>query len=181
MMELDELKSAWNSFKTPALSSEDIQKMLSENNHPVLKKIRKQLTIEITGWTIFLACYYTMFDGDNKPLWINVVLIVSILIPIMHSLMGYRFKRFFDHRLSLRDSLSNYVARVKNYAVISVITRQLYLAGFLLFFSYGSVFETANYSVMTVMGLIIFLQLLISCGIWIKRLKNLRQSLNSFS
>ena len=95
-MELTELKQVWDTVEIPVKSTDDIKLMLSENNHPVLKKIRKQLTIEIIGWSVFLICYYSMFDGDHKPIWINIILVVSVLLPLIHNLLGYRLAKYLS-------------------------------------------------------------------------------------
>lgn len=178
-MEINELKSAWDAVKTPSVSTEEIKVMLSENRHPVLKGIRRQMTIEITGWIIFLSCYYTMFDGDMKPLWINLVLVLAILMPLIHNLLGYRFAKYPVHGTNMRESLKSYLVKIKIYAVVSVLLRQIYLAGVLWFFTYGLSFHTIKYILLVI--LVIFLvQLLASCGIWAKRLKNLKDTISSF-
>jgi hypothetical protein len=180
-MELNELKSTWNTVKTPTISTSEIQIMLAENKHPILKEIRKQLTIEIIGWFIFLMCFYSMFDGDKKPAWINILLILSVLLPIIHSLMGYRFAKYLVQGANIQESLKNYLAKVKIYAIISIISRQIYLTGLLLFFTFGLSFNTSKYILLAVIGLIFLIQLFISCKIWAKRLKTLGNSLQSFS
>ena len=179
-MELHELKSTWNTVKTPTISTSEIQVMLSENKHPVLKGIRKQLTIEIIGWTIFLLCYYSMFDGNMKPLWVNILLISSVLLPVIHNLMGYRFSKFLVHGSNIQESLKNYLAKVKIYAIISIISRQIYLTGLLLFFTYGLSFNTSKYISLAVIIVIFLIQLLLSCKIWAKRLKNLGNAIKTF-
>lgn len=176
-MEINELKSAWNAVKTPSVSTEEIKVMLSENKHPVLKGIRRQMTIEITGWIIFLLCYYTMFDGDKKPLWINLVLVLAVLMPLIHNLLGYRFAKYAVHGTPMRESLENYLSRIKIYAVVSVLLRQIYFAGVLWFFTYGLSFHTIYY----VLLVIFLVQLLVSCRIWTKRLKNLKDTISAFS
>jgi len=180
-MELNELKSTWNTVKAPAISTTEILHMLSENKHPVLKDIRKQLTIEIIGWCILLICYYSMFDGDKKPVWINILVVLSILLPLTHNFMGYRFAKYLVQGTNIHESLKNYLSKVKIYAVISIISRQIYLAGLLLFFTYGLSFNTDKYIPLVVIGLTYLIQLIISCRIWAKRLKSIRSSLNSFS
>ncbi|KIO76122.1 hypothetical protein TH53_16735 [Pedobacter lusitanus] len=180
-MELNDIKSTWNTTKTPEMSETAIQAMLSENKHPVLKGIRKQLTIELLGWGIFLSCYYTMFDGNLKPMWVNILLILSVLFPILHNLTGYRFAKYLIHGTSLRESLKNYLSKVKIYAVIAVISRQIYLTGLLLFFTYGLSFNTSRYLSLTVITLIFLVQLWLSVRLWTKRLNHLRNSLITFN
>ncbi|ULT25214.1 hypothetical protein KUH03_41430 [Sphingobacterium sp. E70] len=165
-------------MKTPEISPREIQKMLSENRHPVLKNIRKQLTIEIIGWCIFLTCYYTMFDGDRKPVWINILLVFSILLPIIHNLMGYRFAKYLVQGSNIQESLKNYLAKVKRYAAISIISKQLFLIGLLLFFTYGLSFNTNKSISLVIIGLLFIIQLLLTFRIWAKRLAGLEKSIN---
>lgn len=179
-MEFNELKATWNAVRTPTISTTEIQAMLSENRHPVLKGIRKQLTIEIIGWCMFLSGYYTLFDGNLKPLWINILLVLSVLLPLIHNLMGYRFAKYLVHGTNIHESLKNYLSKVKIYAIISIISRQIYLAGLLLFFTYGLNFNTSKYVLLAVIGLIFLIQLLLSVRIWANRLKNLGNAIAIF-
>nr|WP_288810961.1 hypothetical protein [uncultured Sphingobacterium sp.] len=179
-MEFNELKATWNTVKTPQVSPNDIKKMLSENNHPVLKRIRKQLTIEIIGWSMFLVCYYTMFDGEQKPIWINMLLVIAILSPIIHSLMGYRFSKYLVWGSNIQEMLKNYLSKVKTYGITSIILRQIYLIGLLIFFSYGLSFNSNRYIVMSVVALIGVIQLVITCRLWKNRVNDLRNSFKSF-
>ena len=179
-MEFNELKATWNTVKTPQVPPKDIKKMLSENNHPVLKSIRKQLTIEIIGWSIFLVCYYTMFDGEKKTIWINMLLVIAILAPFIHSLMGYHFSKYLVWGTNIQEMLKNYLSKVKTYAIISIILRQIYLIGLLIFFSYGLSFNSNRYIVMCVIAIISVIQLVITCRLWKNRVKDLRNSFKSF-
>lgn len=180
-MELSELKSTWNTVETPEISAAEIKDMLSENKHPVLKGIRKQLTIEIIGWSAFLAFYYTMFDGDLKPLWINLLLILCVLLPIIHNLTGYHFSKHLVHGTTIQESLRNYLAKIKRYALISIILRQLYLTGLLLFFTYGLSLNVNKYVSLAIISLVFLIQLLLTYRIWAKRLTTLKNSLDTFS
>lgn len=67
------------------------------------------------------------------------------------------------------------------YAIVSVISRQIYLIGLLLFFTYGLSFNNSKYISLVVIGLIFIIQLVVIVGIWAKRLKSLGNSLNYFS
>jgi len=180
-MEFNELKSTWNTVKTPEISSIEMRKMFSENRHPALKSIRKQLIIEIIGWCILLICYYTMFDGDKKPVWINILLVFSILLPVIHNLMGYRFAKYLVQGTNIQESLKNYLAKVKRYAAISIISKQLFLIGLLLFFTYGLTFNTSKYISLVIIGLIFTIQIVLTYRIWAKRLAGLEKSINLLS
>lgn len=179
-MELDALKSAWKNIESPVKTPEEIQQMLKENNHPVLKGIRKQLLIELIVWSAFLMVYYTMFDGDQKPLLINILLVVSVGSALVHNLTGYGLSKYLVAGTSVRASLQHYLLKVKTYAVISVISRILLMAGFLLFFSYNISFNTSKYLALSIAILLFILQLILLCRIWLQRLKRLNTTLTAF-
>lgn len=178
-MELDELKNDWNNLKTPETPVTDIQAMLSAGNHPVLKGIRRQVITEVVGWSAFLLCYYTMFDGDRKPLWLNAVLVVSVLFPVVHSLMGYSFSRFLVNGVTLKQSLTNYLAKVKVYALVSIAARLLFAAGLLLFFTYGLSFN-GRYYLIAIIGAIFLFQVAMLGRLWARRLNSIRMAVTEF-
>lgn len=180
-MELTELKDAWNTVDTPVKSTDDIKLMLSENRHPVLKKIKRQLTIELIGWSAFLICYYTMFDGGHKSIWINIVLIVSVLLPLAHNLMGYRFAKYLVDGPTIRETLTNYLSKMKIYAIVSLSCRLLLITGLLLFFTNGISFDTKRAVSLAVILLIFSIQLFILSGLWMKRLKRLENTIMIFN
>jgi hypothetical protein len=178
-MELDELKSAWKNIEIPAKTTEEIQLMLLENKHPVLKKIRMQLTVEIIIWSIFLFCYYTMFDGDKKPVIINIILISGIFLSLVHNLMGYRSTKYLVNGITIKESLESYLSGVKRYAIVSVLSRVLLMIGFILFFTYGIHFNAGKYVSLAVIILIFLIHLLLLYRLWAGRLKSLRISVES--
>ncbi|TJZ63197.1 hypothetical protein FAZ15_02575 [Sphingobacterium olei] len=179
-MELNDIKTTWSTVESPRVSDQEIRDMASEKMHPVLSGIRKQLTIEIIAWSIFLICYYSMFDGDKKPVWINIVLVLSVLIPIIHNLLGYRIAKYPVQGTNIRESLNRYKSKVKVYAIASIITRQIYLSGFLLFFFNGVNFNPGKYISLAIIISIFLVQLFISYRIWAKRVKILGSALTSF-
>src|SRR5436189_4576238 len=89
-MELEDLKSEYQNAGKASLSKENIQKMIVENNHRVLKGIKIQLLIETVLWAIFLSVYYNIFDGHLKsPLW-NALLVVSVIFILAHNVLGFQ-------------------------------------------------------------------------------------------
>jgi hypothetical protein len=180
-MEIDELKSVWKNIETPAKTTEEIQLMLLENKHPILKKIRKQLTLEIIIWSVFLFCYYNIFDGDKKPMAINIILISGFLLSLVHNLMGYRSTKYLLNGSTIKESLENYLSGVKSYAIISILSRVLLMTGFILFFTYGIHFNAGKYLSLAVIILIFLIQLFLLYRLWAGRLKNFRISVESLA
>lgn len=179
-MELNDIKTTWSTVESPRVSDQEIRAMASEKMHPTLSGIRKQLTIEIIVWSIFLICYYSMFDGDKKPVWINILLVLSVLVPIIHNLMGYRIAKYPVQGTNIRESINKFRSKVKIYAIVSIITRQIYLMGLLLFFTYGITFNPSKYISLAIISSIFLLQLFMSYRIWAKRVKNLGIAVESF-
>lgn len=180
-MELSELKNAWNNIESPTNTAEQIQSMLLEKKHPVLKKIRIQLTIEIIGWSAFLLCYYTMFDGDRKPVWINIILVISVLLPLIHNLLGYGFAKYLINGNTIKESLERYLAKVKIYVIVSVISRILFISGLLFFFTYGLSLNTHKYLLLIMAVSIFVIQLIFLYTLWMKRIRILHNSLVAFN
>lgn len=179
-MELDQLKSGWNTLDVPAKTTEELKTMLLESKHPVLKEIRKQFIIEIAGWSAFLFCYYTMFDGDQKPLWVNLVLIITMLSSLLHNLSGYSFSRFLPGGDSIKASLDRYMKKIRTYASISIFSRILLISGFMLFFTFNIQFTTTKYLLLAAAALVFVLQLLWLSRLWTKRISALRNTINNF-
>jgi len=181
-MEFDELQSVWKGLKPPAKTDEEIKEMLKENKHPVLKSIRKQFTIEIAGWLAFLMCYYTMFDGSNKPFFVNITLIIAVLTPLIHNLYGYNFARYLGNAPTIKISLEKYMHRMTIYMIRSIVSRIIFLCGLMLFFSYNINFNTPKYFVLVAMILLLILiQAFFLYKIWSKRIADIRETLNGFS
>ena len=180
-MELDDFKSGWKEMDVQPKAQEEILSMLKENRHPVLKGIRKQLILEILAWLALLFCFYTMFDGDQKPLLINICLVVSVVFPLIHNLMGYNFSKNLITGLNIRESLQNYLSKVKTYAFVSVTCRLLYTSGLLLFLTAGIEFDSKKYCTLALIALVVALQMLLLSRIWFMRIKNLRRTIETFS
>ncbi|TDQ11761.1 hypothetical protein [Pedobacter metabolipauper] len=180
-MELDDLKSTWNTAEPLAKTNSEIVIMMKENKHPVLKGIKRQMIIEVTFWIAFLACYYTMFDGASRPVHINVVLAVSVLIPILHNLYGYHMAKHLVVGESLTASLKKYIHRIKKYAASTILSRIVFVTGLMVFFSYTIQFNMARYYSLAAIILICIVQLFLLYKIWEKRIKNLNNILDMLS
>ncbi|MRG44726.1 hypothetical protein GFS24_06355 [Chitinophaga sp. SYP-B3965] len=131
---MDPLKAAWKGEDTNTKSTADIKKMLKENKHPVLKKIRTQMIIEILAFSVIGVVYYDFFDGHQKPLYANIILVVSLLLVIVHNVIGYLSARNPVKGSNMRASLEKYLSDLKIFARLSILSRILYAAGLLTFF-----------------------------------------------
>ena len=178
-MELDEMKSYWNAGVTDQKSNEEIRLMFKENRHPVLKGIRQQITIELLGFTAFLLCYYSMFDGQDKPMVINIMLVTALLAQLMHHLYGYLLTKNMVSDASISVSLSVFIRKFSAYVFGSLLLRASLLAAIVIFFTYNTHFSTFRYYCLVAICLIFLMQLLLQYRIHAKRIVHLRGTLQA--
>ncbi|EDM38086.1 hypothetical protein PBAL39_00687 [Pedobacter sp. BAL39] len=178
-MELDEMKSYWNAGGTDQKTIDEIKVMLKENKHPVLRGIRRQITIEMVGFTAFLLCYYSMFDGQNKPMVINVMLIAALLAQLLHHLYGYHLSKHLVNGSSVSASLSNFIGKFSVYVFGSLLLRAMMLSALIIFFTYNTNFNAFRYYCLAAICVIFLMQMLLQYRIHAKRIVHLRGTLHA--
>lgn len=173
-MELDDLKSDWKNLTSDTKPTEDLRQMIQENNHPVLKGIKKQLVIETALFTILLLAYYSGFDGSQKPLYANIVLVAAILLVIVHNILGYLSAQNIVAGSNLKESLKNYLTKVKRYALVSVASRVIAFICLIAFFGSTVSFSGSKHLVLLGVLLIVSVQVFFLSKIWKKRIRSLK-------
>ena len=88
-MELENLKSGWKNIDFERKSEIELEQMTLLKNHPILHKIRIKILIESIALCLLLLVYYDWFDGHQKPLYANLLLVLSILARIGNNIFGY--------------------------------------------------------------------------------------------
>ncbi len=168
-MEIEHLKSDFQNAGKTSVSKENIQKMIQDNSHPVLKSIKKQLLIETVLWAIFLAVYYNIFDGHLKsPLW-NILLVVAVLFILVHNALGFQITSNPINGKTILESLKNYQTKIQHYAVISIVTRVLAIAILLGYFMSTITFTREKLFSLGLIALIFPIQIYLLQRVWIKR------------
>jgi hypothetical protein len=179
-MEYDALKSAWQSIAIMPKTNTELNSMMQESAHPVLKRIRRQLIIESTAFTVFLFVYYDFFDGDRKPLYVNVLLVAAVLLVIMHNIMGYMLTRRRIKGDNIKQSLKDYLFKMKVYAVASIASRVLAAGCLLLFFTSVISFTMSKYLILTGMIFVFIVQVVLLLRIWMERTRRMKEIVSSF-
>lgn len=177
-MNADNFKSTWKDMPTASTTPEALGKMIQENRHPVLKGIRRQLIIEIIGWGAFLLVYYDFFDGDKKPFYANVLLVVAIGLMLIHNIAGYFVHRNKISGTNLSQSLQQYLSGLKNYARISILSRVVSIGAFLLFFMVTIQWTPHKYWLLTLL-LVIPVQVFLLYKVWASRIKQISNNIAS--
>ena len=179
-MESDNLKSIWKTVPTEQKSIVVLTQMLKESNHPVLKAIKKQVIFELVAFSFFLFCYYTMFDGAEKPLYINLILVLAIAVNMYHHLKGYQLQQYFRAGKNLNEDLKTFVARLQSYQVETIISKIVFIAGLATFFVYGIEFTEKKWWAIACILIVFIGQLIWLNSIWSKRINKIKLTIKEF-
>jgi len=134
-MEFKNLKSSWKHIEATKKSKTELEKMTQLKHHPVLNKIRLKLIIETIALSFLLFIYYDWFDGNQKPLYANLVLILGILTYITTNVISYVAIKNTHFNQNLKDTIHNYIAKIKRLSLFSICSSIIYTGSFLFFFS----------------------------------------------
>jgi hypothetical protein len=179
-MEQDDLKSAWQNMNAGQKTNAELSSMMRERTHPVLKRIRKQLILESISFALFLFVYYDFFDGDRKPVYANVLLVSAMLFAIIHNIAGYMLTKRSVKGDTIKQSLEGQLLKMKGYAMVSVAGRVL-IAGCLLFFFVSVItFNTNKYWILVGLIVVIIIQIVLLSAIWVKRIRQMKTTIDLF-
>ena len=178
-METTDLKSLWQAIPTAIKKNEQLVGMLKESNQPVLKHIKKQLILESTGLFLFLICFYTMFDAEQKPIWVNILMLLAISAPIVHNIKGYLMYQEKIEATNLKASLNTYLIRIKNYTIQVLICRVIFVTGILFFFTYNIILTPQKWLMLGMIGLVFGFQMWFLYQIWMKRINRIKLNIKS--
>lgn len=174
---MDPLKAAWNSTPTPSRNAADIAAIVDKHASPVMREIRKQLIIELLGYTAFLVVYYDFFDGDKKPLYLNALLVIAVLFLLAYNVFGYTLAKKPVMGNSLLESMQQQVQQLKRYALVSVSCRIFAMAGIFSFFLANIHWDNSKYTAVSVIVIVTLLALFVHRTIWAGRIKRLRNTI----
>lgn len=179
-MEQDALKSAWQNMNAGQKTNAELSSMMREQTHPVLKRIRKQLMLEAIFFTIFLFVYYDFFDGDRKPVYANVLLVSAMLLAIIHNIAGYMLTTRSVKGDTIKQSLQGQLLKMKKYAMVSVAGRVLIAACLLFFFISVITFNAGKYWILAGLIVLIVIQIALLTAIWVKRIRQMKTTIDLF-
>ena len=177
-MEQDPLKSAWQGINPKAKSNTELQRMLKEGTHPMLKGIRKQMIIETVAYITFLCIYYNAFDGDRKPLGMNILLVAAMLLAIGHNIFNYLFTKRRTEGDNLHQSLNNQLSQMKIHATVSIASRVLMAACLLGFFTAVINFNTSKYWLLAGGIAVYIIQMALLSRIWLGRIRQMKATIS---
>jgi uncharacterized membrane protein len=172
-MEIEEIRKEWQSIRTPQIDLDRLRDMTLEKSHPVLSSIRKQFTIELIGWSAFLIVCFTGLDADQKPILTNAILILSVTLPMIFNIYGYRLSKELIAGPDISSSLKNRIALLRRFAIVSVVLRIMLITG-VGYFLISTVNITQGKLTLLAAGSVVSIfQLYLLVRIWKKRMGKL--------
>lgn len=179
-MDIQDLKTNWKKINYSPKNDAELKKMTTVKNHPVLKRIKIKLLIETLAISLFLTLYYSGFDGVEKPIYANVLLILGAIAYILNGILGFRTIQRPIQGDNLKKSMKNYFNKIKNISKLSLGVSIFYTICLLLFFG-----STINYNGekkwIVLFGIIVLIQAFFwSSRIWKSQLNKLAIQIENF-
>lgn len=179
-MELDDLKPNWQKSSHAIKSKTEIQKMMQLKNHPKLNRVRIKIITETAFLIAFLLICNTIFDGENKPVWVNVILLSSTVLFILNNIGGYLVLLNPVRGNNLAQSVSCFHWKIKKLSVLSLVTAFLFGASVILFFTSTITFTPEKYFLLAGMTTSLFIGIYFSWKNWTYRIKQITRTALEF-
>lgn len=176
-MKIEELRKEWQSIKTPQIDLARLKDMTIEKSHPVLSGIRKQLIIELIGWSAFLIICFTGLDADQKPILTNVILIISVILPMIFNIYGYRLSKELIAGPDISSSLQNRIDSLRRFAIGSIVLRIMLITGVGYFFISTINVDQRKLMLLGAGSVFLIFPFYLLVRIWTKRLRKLSRNL----
>lgn len=174
-MNIDDLKSDWQSAGQESLSEKELAMMTRVRNHPTLRKLRVKFMTEIAGLTAFLFLFYDGFDGAEKPLIINISLVISIIIYITNNVLSYFHIQNPLVSGNIREALAKQTRSLKKLAVLSLTSSVVYAAALIFFLTYQTAFTQRKYIILSVLIITFLLLFYYSWITWQRKITHFKQ------
>lgn len=174
-MELNDLKSEWGNIGGQGKTQANLEAM-TKASQP-LKKIRLRLLIEGACLLFFIVVYYDWFDGHQKTWEVNALLIIGVLFNLGNDILGYFSLRMPQSGLSVKESLSRYLMRVRRLSFYSKIASAGFLGSILTFYLSIVDFTPKKYLIVVVLFLILVATGYFTHQFWKRRITSLEQAL----
>lgn len=176
-MEIDSLKEVWKNSSRTTDVQPNLGLMTEAKNNPRLKRVKKRLLIESFATIAFTALYYTALDGNEKPLWVNLLLVISAVMYSVNRLWAY--KRIHNQQLDDNTSqvYKRLVEQLKKLKVTSSLTSLFFGSSVILFLTANINFTTQKYYIL--IGLIVTFLILTfqSYRLWDRQVKLVQKGL----
>ncbi len=179
-MELDELKSSWKQSASNPKSRSELEAMTEIKNHPKLKRIRTKLVIEVILLTVLLVVYRDIFDGVEKPLWANVLLVTGAVLFVLNDIGGYMLTKSPLVGASIIESIDKMSTKLRRLSRFSIFSMAIFGASVILFFISSIDMSPEKYWIVGGMGLTLIVMTYMAYRNWSMRIAHFEQTKREF-
>ena len=179
-MDINDLKSDWQNAGSDYIDEQNLKLMTKVNQHPALKRLRLELLFYTIILTAFLAVYYDAFDGNNKPFWVNFLLVSSLLLYLINNLVGYFLIKNPVRANNIFSSVQKQVFILKRLSLTTLVASVLYSITFIAFFTVTVELNQKKYILLAVMILIFVTTRYFAFKNWLERVDHFSQLLSDF-
>ncbi len=179
-MDLDDLKSTWKNAGSHDLQKNELLRLTQINNHATLRGMRYKLIIEIVVFTGFLALYYDAFDGDQKPVYANVMLVLSLVAFITGNVAAYYFTKNPIQGNNIKASLETRLLILRRIVRFWVVSSIIYSVSLLVFLSSSITFTNTKYGIILTLAIIAAIALYASFQKWKDKLQHFKKLVDNF-
>lgn len=180
-MGIEDLKNTWQSAGKSDKSQSDLRLMTELKNNRRLKKVRRRLLVESILVIAFLCVFYTGLDGAEKPLWANLLLILSGVIYIVNRLLGYSTTNHSKTDTDVIQMSKGLIRRLKKLAFSSSISAFLFGTSVLVFMTIDIVFDTQKYMLLAGMSITLLALIILSYRLWKQQISRLQEIIHQLS
>ncbi|MCX2742726.1 hypothetical protein OO013_02550 [Mangrovivirga sp. M17] len=172
---MEDLKNLWENAGRSPYEKKTIKAMTTLRSHPQLNRLKIKFIIEIVAISLFVALYYDAFDGHQKPLILNILLIFFALAYIFSDLAGMYNLYNPVHKGSLVQSLLIFANKIKFYGILNTVSSFLFGLSVITFFVQGVELNTIK--ILFITGFLIFLIIMtfIAWKLWMKRIRSIER------
>lgn len=178
-MDIDELKNTWQNAGTINTAQQHALIKSALNNNPNSKRMKLRHTFEAVCLMIFLAVFYGAFDGDMKPLWVNIQLVSAVLFYIVIRMRGVYILYNPTKATSLQDSLSFFQKKLKRMAMASSVSAFIFGLSLILFFTVSIQLTLMKWLVILGMLLTLSIMAYLSYRFWQIKVEDLSETLEA--
>ena len=180
-MEIDEMKSIWNS-KSPNSSPEKLETMMAPKlEHPMFKKICLQLLIEMIPWLALILFYRNVFDGDQKSDLANAIFVFGLLQAIVVNFCNYVAIAKINAKGNLLANMRLNIAKFKFLRLVILSSRLLLMVSIVCFFLMDLGMNNKRYIGLSGITLSFGFLLLLTFRQWQRRIDRLNATIASFT
>lgn len=179
-MDIEQLKNNWRSIGE---SNSERQRDLIQsavNNNSSLKRLKYKQVIESICLFVLLWVFYGAFDGAAKPLWVNALLVLTMLLYILTRVIGVYWLHYPVKAGNLQHALENFRARLTCLTLASSVTALTFGLALIVFLSINIHFTVNKWIMLVGLMVTLVIMVYVSHRVWWNKCREINQIIQEF-